>query len=420
MELIFLSTLPARGATRSCDRHPRAGQHFYPHSPRGERPDRGAAAAAPLHFYPHSPRGERPEYLAHTWVKSPKFLSTLPARGATASRCNLRGRITISIHTPREGSDLVLPLEQLPDANFYPHSPRGERPINKQVYSILYSFLSTLPARGATGVTVVDYRGAVKFLSTLPARGATGERRSGLQRRQFLSTLPARGATRHRRGRRAYLRISIHTPREGSDHSRCLHYRRRSYFYPHSPRGERRARGPRCCVPAAYFYPHSPRGERPTSPAALRALTNFYPHSPRGERQRTELQGIPAVHISIHTPREGSDQNLRDLRGTDWYFYPHSPRGERPAFSGRDVVMRIFLSTLPARGATNGEVLESVAEAISIHTPREGSDRQEYAGRHTVSYFYPHSPRGERHFYIRKVGILLAISIHTPREGSDA
>ena len=65
-------------------------------------------------------------------------------------------------------------------------------------------------------------------------------------------------------------------------------------------------------------------------------------------------------------------------------------------------------------------MLESVAEAISIHTPREGSDRQEYAGRHTVSYFYPHSPRGERHFYIRKVGILLAISIHTPREGSDA
>ena len=84
----------------------RAELHFYPRSPRGERPERDAAQKegreisihAPregsdrgvihyrsdwLHFYPRSPRGERQESRGpfYTYVA---FLSTLPARGATA------------------------------------------------------------------------------------------------------------------------------------------------------------------------------------------------------------------------------------------------------------------------------------------------------------------------------------------------
>ena len=77
-----------------------------------------------------------------------------------------------------------------------------------------------------------------------------------------------------------------------------------------------------------------------------------------------------------------------------------------------------FLSTLTARGATDGRTGAVVVLAISIHAPREGSDRIDapalqlllisiHAPREgsdqrrqtlppTAHYFYPRSPRGER------------------------
>ena len=60
---------------------------------------------------------------------------------------------------------------------------------------------------------------AARFLSTLPARGATGDKKEWyLDAYKFLSTLPARGATAQPAGL-AFddLLISIHAPREGSD-----------------------------------------------------------------------------------------------------------------------------------------------------------------------------------------------------------
>ena len=57
--------------------------------------------------------------------------------------------------------------------------------------------------------------------------------------------------------------------------------------------------------------------------------------------------------ISIHAPREGSDQRLLLARTSTW----------------------VFLSTLPARGATRWVLrLHRRAVDISIHAPREGSD----------------------------------------------
>ena len=61
------------------------------------------------------------------------FLSTLPARGAT-KRINALGQTySISIHAPREGSDVLAP-------------GNDARPLE---------FLSTLPARGATVCRIV-------------------------------------------------------------------------------------------------------------------------------------------------------------------------------------------------------------------------------------------------------------------------
>ena len=102
------------------------------------------------------------------------------------------------------------------------------------------TFLSTLPARGATGCNrLPDRRWAISihapregsdgqdfhvalavkvlFLSTLPARGATYVIAKLREIVEFLSTLPARGATGRDLPRIERQTISIHAPREGSD-----------------------------------------------------------------------------------------------------------------------------------------------------------------------------------------------------------
>ena len=102
----FLSTLPARGATHRPRQVRPLGCDFYPRSPRGERLAACGldAERADQDFYPRSPRGER-LYVFGYLLDFFAFLSTLPARGATAP--------------------LVLLLPST--AYFYPRSPRGER-----------------------------------------------------------------------------------------------------------------------------------------------------------------------------------------------------------------------------------------------------------------------------------------------------
>ena len=189
----FQSTLPARGATRSSNLLHSFGVNFNPHSPRGERPKGQIPTWIRFDFNPHSPRGERLplSYSEGEWEE-------------------------ISIHTPREGSDL-LPLQHgLPPRHFNPHSPRGERPQIWGMFLFGRLFQSTLPARGATAVCI-------------PVRSSND--------------------------------ISIHTPREGSDQRMIHGVQMLGYFNPHSPRGER-PQGLMRRPGTVYFNPHSPRGER--------------------------------------------------------------------------------------------------------------------------------------------------------------
>ena len=66
------------------------------------------------------------------------------------------------------------------------------------------------------------------------------------------------------------------------------------------------------------------------------------------------MYNLVKAQISIHAPREGSD----------------------PAACGSAAQPLLFLSTLPARGATKVEGGESMTMVISIHAPREGSDNR--------------------------------------------
>ena len=79
------------------------------------------------------------------------------------------------------------------------------------------------------------------------------------------------------------------------------------------------------------FNPHSPCGERLCPVLLYSSLTHYFnPHSPCGERPKTSA--------------------LKWAGTTD--FNPHSPCGERLAFSPASLMMSVFQSTLPMRGAT--------------------------------------------------------------------
>ena len=82
-----------------------------------------------LHFYPRSPRGERPDIW---WVGdySDKFLSTLPARGATRLR--------------RTSSSAP--------GYFYPRSPRGERPGAGRQHPYHHRISIHAPREGSDGI----------------------------------------------------------------------------------------------------------------------------------------------------------------------------------------------------------------------------------------------------------------------------
>ena len=168
--------------------------------------------------------------------------------------------------------------------------------------------------------------------------------------------------------------------------------------------------------------------------------------------------------ISIHAPRTGSDDNLQSVC-VICHISIHAPRTGSDGEIMHTGFLGTFQSTLPARGATrvyasplrrmhfnprspHGERLllpdaPAVADGISIHAPRTGSDRrrdaavahllsisihaprtgsdQPQAGlwRHTKD-FNPRSPHGERRKVLANWDNDLIISIHAPRTGSDA
>ena len=102
--------------------------------------------------------------------------------------------------------------------------------------------------------------------------------------------------------------------------------------------------------------------------------------------------------ISIHTPREGSD--------AAW----------QAAHRGGGA----FLSTLPARGATQIVCKRCGKVIISIHTPREGSDMRMDGQCYSRPRISIHTPReGSDSKAAGAATKSVHISIHTPREGSD-
>ena len=146
----------------------------------------------------------------------------------------------------------------------------------------------------------------------------------------FQSTLPARGATQRRRG---------------------------VYFRPPN------------------FNPRSPRGERPALTVVILPKISFQSTLPaRGATGRLHrLQSRRG--ISIHAPREGSDRGTMWSKGKQIQFQSTLPARGATVIGRANFLEVIFQSTLPARGATKLFIFSNAVNFISIHAPREGSDK---------------------------------------------
>ena len=263
-------------------------------------------------FNPRSPHGERPSGSTRRTSEF-SFQSTLPARGATENplrhlrrnnfnprsphgerQCTvLRGERAeaISIHAPRTGSDAHRAKRVMPHRRFQSTLPaRGATGVSEAVQKVLGDFNPRSPhgerRRRKEARAMLN-----PFQSTLPARGATWKMyEQGTKEAGFQSTLPARGATAAERRR-----------------ERCL-----THFNPRSPHGERRR---------AKFASQSRSRFQSTLPA--RGATWHF------------AAFCGTMRISIHAPRTGSDEECSARRECRTYFNPRSPHGERPTFAGK-------------------------------------------------------------------------------------
>ena len=125
---VFQSTLPVGGATE----------------------DTAAQMMLLPDFNPRSPWGERLA-MWDSWYRSNVFQSTLPVGGATLLHLGDRAALSISIHAPRGGSDLVVDTNERHQIVISIHAPRGGSD-RLDVAITLPSpvFQSTLPVGGAT------------------------------------------------------------------------------------------------------------------------------------------------------------------------------------------------------------------------------------------------------------------------------
>ena len=125
----------------------------------------------------------------------------------------------ISIHAPREGGDcgfLKSPVYSLIFQSTPPARGATSRQFIKQ--ADYFTFQSTPPARGGDPVLLSHLWDSYKFQSTPPARGATRAASCRLARALDFNPRPPRGGATLRVGDVLSLTpISIHAPREGGD-----------------------------------------------------------------------------------------------------------------------------------------------------------------------------------------------------------
>ena len=123
-----------------------------------------------------------------------------------------------------------------------------------------------------------------------------------------------------------------------------------------------------------YFYPRSPRGERPAGRDRRDHRRAISIHAPREGSDTIPLQYMSALQVFLSTlPARGATP-LTSTGPWRWKFLSTLPARGATNKVLADFYTFLFLSTLPARGATQNCPHRSNKSLISIHAPREGSD----------------------------------------------
>ena len=260
---LFQSTRPVRGATATASQTISASWSFNPRAPCGARLRANSKnRCLGCRFNPRAPCGAR---LSAKGISRRRlaFQSTRPVRGATDASQIDRLTVSVSIHAPRAGRDLLaenLSRDALGVSIHAPRAGRDESRIDE--------------ATGGSGFNPRAPCGARRKLAIRP--GSCW---------MFQSTRPVRGATQRC----------------------CKTCIDRSCFNPRAPCGARRS-----CLAAPYFMPmfqstRPVRGATRAYSASIAPNTCFNPRAPCGARHRA-FSVLPGNHeVSIHAPRAGRD-----------------------------------------------------------------------------------------------------------------
>ena len=195
---------------------------------------------------------------------------------------------------------------------------------------------------------------------------------------------------------RADYRISIHAPRTGSDLSRNAFWICAKNFNPRSPHGERQTGSENHLRDTTFQSTLPARGATGANVGNMRTSKKFQSTLPA--RGATASCSAESCLPRYFNPRSPHGERLTGSRYFSFsaYFNPRSPHGERLRSENNVNIRVLFQSTLPARGATTDFSYMGIADSISIHAPRTGSDAGANAGALGTGDFNPRSPHGER------------------------
>ena len=138
---------------------------------------------------------------------------------------------------------------------------------------------------------------------------------------QFLIHAPRRGATQHLHSILISRKISIHTPRGGSDIA--LRF---------------------CQSFLSIFQSTLPVGGATQRCREEVARSKFQSTLPVGGATICRQRSARSLSISIHAPRGGSDSTRRTPDRRNSYFNPRSPWGERPLHSHQSSTCRRYFN----------------------------------------------------------------------------
>ena len=229
-------------------------------------------------------------------------------RGATQKHGKIQITTKISIHAPRERSDLWIRRFSGTVRDFNPRSSWEER-------------LTVL-------LTLTPHHLHFNPRSSWEERHLTAIKQALHQ--QFQSTLLVRGATDWQTVFKISRAISIHAPRERSDTRTYCYFDQCVNISIHAPRERSDDKFYKGNF-SIHISIHAPRERSDNLRYTVSCImSDFNPRSSWEERPLPYLPHLQSELISIHAPRERSDLKYYNKKWRSKYFNPRSSWEERP------------------------------------------------------------------------------------------